>query len=488
MPELTLVEPAFMWVPEHVSSAGEDVAGIAELIEQGFDAEQRLAADVMFAERADGKWATLESAVVAARQNLKTHLFKAAALTAVAVWELPLVVWTAHEFPTAQEAFRDLKGAVDNFDALRRRVSRVTSGNGDEGIEFTNGQRIKFRARTKTSGRGLTGDLVILDEAFHLQPGHIGSLIPTMSAKSITGNPKVLYGSSAAMLGSDVLRSVRDRGRAGNDPGLAYVEWCAPREPCADGECDHLYGREGCQLDDRSNWQRANPAMGRRISEEFIANERRLMTAPEFARERLGWHEDPVPETGFDLEQWARGADRAAVLVEPADLGLDVAPNSGSAAIVACGGPVHVVAHQAGTSWVVPRVVELLAAHPTARVVLDPTGPAAVLLDPLSDAGIVEKDDQHPDGRLVLLKAIESQQACAYIVDRIVAGQFVHRDQQALNLAAAGARRRQSGDAWKWSRRDSTVDISPLVGATIAHFVWHTMPPETNADPFVVFG
>lgn len=478
MPELTVVEPAHLWVPAHTTSAGEDVAGLAELIEQGFDAEQRLAADAMFAEQANGKWAAFEAAVVAARQNLKTHLFKSAALTAITVWELPLVVWTAHEFPTTQEAFRDIKAVVDNFDFMRRRVKRITSGNGDEGVEFLSGQRIRFRARTKTGGRGLTGDMVILDEAFALQPSHMGSLMPTMSAKSVTGNPILLYGSSAGMVSSDVLRTIRDRGRRGGDPGLAYVEWCAPELPCADSECDHTYGREGCQLDDHENWRKANPAMGRRISEEFIANERRAMPAREFARERLGWFEDPEPVTGFDLEQWQACADREADLDSPAVLAVDVSPNSASASVVACGGPVHVVDHRPGTGWVVERLAELFAEKAPSVLVLDPTGPAAALIDDLLGSGFVVRDKETPDGNLVLLTGQQSQQACAYLVDRIVQGTFVHRDEQALNLAAVGARRRQSGDAWRWSRRDSGVDISPLVAATGAHFVWVTDHPD----------
>lgn len=487
MPELTLVEPAHLWVPPHTTSAGEDVAGIAEELGGALDPEQRLAADVMFAEGPDGKWATLESAVVAARQNLKTYLFEMAALTALTVWQLPLVVWTAHEYPTAQQAFLHLKGYVDNYDSLRRRVDKVSLGNGDEGIEFTNGQSLVFRARTKTSGRGLTGDMVVLDEAFKLQPSHLGSLIPTMSATSINGNPKVLYGSSAGMIDSDMLRLVRDRGRAMNDPGLAYIEWCSPREPCAEAECDHAYGREGCMLDDREKWRQANPAMGRRIAEWFIANERRLLPPAEFARERLGWWEDPVPQTGFDLEQWQACEDADAVLAEPVVIGVDVAPNSASAAVVVCGGPVHVVRSKPGTSWVMAELLKRIEDHPGARVAVDPTGPAGALIDDLGKAGIREAADDHPDGNLVLLSGQESSQACAYLVDRIVAGEFVHRGEQALDLAAVGARRRQSGDAWRWSRRDSAVDISPLVAATVAHFVWHTMSPSEEVEPWIAF-
>jgi hypothetical protein len=118
---------------------------------------------------------------------------------------------------------------------------------------------------------------------------------------------------------------------------------------------------------------------------------------------------------------------------------------------------------------------------------LDPAGPAGVLVNDLIDAGLtVGADPDDPNVDVVLLDGPRSQRACADLVDAVVERQFVHRDQQALNLAVVGARRRQSGDAWKWSRRDSEVDISPLVAATIAYYLWRTAGEAS--DPWFAFG
>ena len=81
-----------------------------------------------------------------------------------------LIVWSAHEFSTAQEAFRDMLELVEGTPELDRKVKAVHRANGDEAIELLNGCRLKFKARTKAGGRGLTGDVVILDEAFALRP------------------------------------------------------------------------------------------------------------------------------------------------------------------------------------------------------------------------------------------------------------------------------------------------------------------------------
>jgi hypothetical protein len=45
-----------------------------------------------------------------------------------------------------------------------------------------------------------------------------------------------------------------------------------------------------------------------------------------------------------------------------------------------------------------------------------------------------------------------------------------HLDDPALNAALDGAAQRPLGEAWAWSRRKSSVDISPLVAVTLAHW------------------
>ena len=49
---------------------------------------------------------------------------------------------------------------------------------------------------------------------------------------------------------------------------------------------------------------------------------------------------------------------------------------------------------------------------------------------------------------------------------RFSGGELRHTDQAVLNAAVAGATRRPYGDAWAWSRKSSSVDISPLVAAS----------------------
>ena len=71
------------------------------------------------------------------------------------------------------------------------------------------------------------------------------------------------------------------------------------------------------------------------------------------------------------------------------------------------------------------------------------------------------------------MKALSTQehaQACGMFYDAVANSTLRHMGQPELLAAIKGAGRRQLGDAFAWSRRSSTVDITPLVAATLG--VW----------------
>lgn len=470
----TVTTPAYLWVPDHASSAAAEAADLAASVGMALDAEQRLALEAILAERPDGRWAGFEAAVIAARQNLKTYLLEGVVLADLFLFGAELVVWTAHLFPTTMEAFRDLKQVIDANDHLRRRVKKISEANGEESFELIGGQRLLFKARSKSGGRGLSGDRVILDEAFALGPAAMGSLLPTMSARR---NPQVIYASSAGQADSNVLRGVRDRGRAGNDPSLVYVEWCAPVTACANDRCDHRPGSPGCALDDVDLWQRANPALGRRISVDHILAERRALPPEEFARERLGWWDEPVGAGGgMPLGLWEGSAATArpgALLALAVDVTPDLAFSAiGRATMTRDGILLDVAAHKRGTSWVAEEVVRLRR-DLGVPVVVDLGSTASVVHDDLARLGV---ETLNPAARDVA-------QACSSLLDGMIRRTVWHSVDKRFDGAVKGASRRTLGDAWAWSRRNSMADISPLVAVTLA--LWGTSRPDDSPAPSV---
>jgi hypothetical protein len=461
---VTLVKPAFFTAPDFTDSLAPEVADLAEMVGFPADPEQRLVLEPMFGLDRAGRRVAFEVAVIGARQNIKTGLFKIAALGEAFIAEVPLLVWSAHEFPTAQEAFRDLSELIESSPDLDREIKHIHRGNGDEAIELLNGCRIKFKARTKSGGKGLSGKRVVLDEAFALQPVHMGSLLPLLSAQS---EPQVWYGSSAGYADSAVLRGIRDRGRKGS-PSMVYVEWCAPKEGCVNPQCIHDPGTPGCILDNEDFWQMANPQMGRRIALDTIRNERRALPPEEFARERLGWWDEPGQlEHIFGAEKWARCAIPTQAEPPTAGIALGIAVSidrSWSSISGATPLPgrelVGLLDRRRGTDWLIAEA-KRLQDKLKCQVGIDSRGPAADLIDPLKAAGV----------NLRLLSTADVLDANAAFYDKVQTTVIAHMTHPEIEDAVRGAQRRPVSDRWAVGRRNSTADVSPLESAVIADYL-----------------
>lgn len=428
--------------------------------------------ETMLGERPDGTWAAFETCVIEPRQNGKTDTGQVASLYDLFIRKVSRIVWSAHRYRTTADTFTWFSSVCENYDHLRKRVQHVHAGTGEQQIKLLpqyGGGVLDFLARATGSGRGLDGDVVNLDEALYLSIATMGTLVPIMSAK---WNPQLRSFSSAGVLSSEVLRGMRDRARAGA-PRLAWAEWACPRpgvDPdapeCADPECDHLNGAEGCLLDDLDFIGQGNPARGRRITDDYLRDERRLFgvspdMVTEHIRERFGWWEDPPTEGQVD--DVLRGWDAATTAVPPAGrlhLGVAVSHDSRGAAIVACGGgTVTVVDYRGsgGTTWLAPRLAELRKAHQIAGVARLP-GPAAAV-----DLG----DD------VTTLTGVDASAASVAFAQGINEGSLLHHrnasaDRDPLDVAVQMAVRAYSGDGWRWSLRQSRGDISPLHAAVAA--------------------
>lgn len=483
--EPQLVEPAFRACPPYVGTLGDEVADLSELAGMTPDPEQKLGLDMLFGLDEHGRSAAFEFAVICCRQNLKTGLFKQAALGWLFLTDQRLVVWSAHEFSTAQEAHRDIAELIDGCHYLSRRVKAVYDSAAYRAVELmpppgsSEGPRLVFKARTNKGGKGLTGDKVVLDEAFALRPSHMGALLPTLSARP---DPQVVYGSSAGYAESSVLRAIRDRGRSIDAGRLAYLEWCARFLRCEQEKCGHALGTPGCSFDRFENVQQANPLLGRRrangtgLTWEYVQAERAAMPADEYARERLGRWDEPGAAEIFGPGRWD---DCAAAKPDDLDLaafGIAVAVDQSSAAIVAAAstGPRLVVKplrHGPGTGWVLDAAAELWQRY-RVPVVVDEGGPAADLIPFLEDDGI----------RLIKVSTKQYLDACAGFYRAVRDLRLSHADYPELTRSVNGATTRKVGDRWAWGRRSSSSDITPLEAATLAGW-WVDRPAYVPPPP-----
>lgn len=357
---------------------------------------------------------------------------------------------------------------------MRPEFDDPISATGKELIRLRSGERIEFLARSKKAARGTARPRTTLDEALFLTPAQVQAMFPTGVTKR-DRQRRIL--SSAGLAESEFLRQVRDRGRAGSSRRLAYFEWGAERRECVLPSCPHMPPGEveGCALDDVELWRRSNgPGMSSgRITEDALRDMRESMTPAAFAVEFLSWWEDPADlADGLPLAWWEACEDRTATLADPVVFGVDADENHASGSIVACGGPVELVQFGRGVDWIPDRLAKLVAKHRPSSIGFEAAGPIAALLPRLEEVGLRVRDADHPDELLVELSATDMVRACGGLWVDVKDRKLVQHGERAMRIAVRDAKRRTSGDSWRWSRRGSVSDISPLVAATVARFLW----------------
>jgi hypothetical protein len=257
---------------------------------------QEIAARYLEAQGADGQHLYREAAVIAARQNGKTHLI------------LPLLhkrlmagrrmMHTAQDRYLPRELFYHLADHFwsahrDLFPQRNDRATRPRYANGQEELRLITGGVYRIVAPTPIGARGSSVHDVFLDELMAMDDwGFINAAKPTMSLP----DPQFVYLSNMGSEMAVVLNALRDR--ADKDPSLAYLEWSADPDLAAD---------------DPVAWAQANPMMGNEppgvgpVYERLVTAHRAARldgTMAGFETEYLCRSVPSMRETLVDLEQW----------------------------------------------------------------------------------------------------------------------------------------------------------------------------------------
>lgn len=433
--------------PPGVGSAGSEAIDLAHVAGIHLDEWQQYILEVALAERVDGSWSAMEVAVIVPRQNGKNEILAARELAGIVLFKDDLITHSAHRADTTLEQFRKMEQLSEDLPDFRRLVKRISRVNGHEGIELKGGRRIRFVSRQRNPGRGFSGSVVVLDEAFDLDAKAVGAMIPTLSTRT---RAQVWYASSPPHVDSRVLHGVRRRGQAGEGDRLAYFEWANPA---------------GVDPADRDAQYAVNPAMGVRISEDFIDAERELMKdiPEEFLREIMGVAEEPASEMDTLIPSWPSLVDFESSITSAHRMALDVSPDRRWATFGVAGrrsdGKLHVetAEHRPGTSWVLEWAVASwkLRGFP---IRIQTGSPAGAFIGPLREQGV----------EVVEVSSAEHAQALGQLLDACANDGLRHRGGSSLNSAVRAAVVRSVGDVDVLGRRSSKVDITPLVAVTLA--------------------
>lgn len=410
-----------------------------------------------------GKWAASQEAMSVPRQNGKNGIIEVRELFGM-VGLGERILHTAHEVKTARKAYLRLLGFFDSpqkYPELAELVEEIRKTNGQEMILLKNGGSVEFIARSKSSGRGFTADVLVMDEAQDLTDDQLAALLPTISSAPL-GNPQqIVAGTPPDGTGGEVFGRMRHAGIEKTNRRLAYHEWSA---------------EDDVDLDDQQAWHAANPSLGIRLQLSVVEDERAAMDDETFARERLGIWNAGSSNAPIDPQSWAAVADTTSQIVGRPSVAIDVAPDNRTGSVAVAGrradGLTHIelVENRAGAGWIVDFMKAMHRKNPL-RVIRVQGGnaPSAPLIEPLEAAGLPVKVTGPNDAGA----------ACASLYSSVMDRSLRHLDQPVVNSSLADARKRALGTEglWVWNRKNTSVDITPVIALTLAAAAVDAAPP-----------
>ena len=439
--------------------------------------------------------------VLVARQNGKSTLSIVLSLFFMYVLARKLVIGTAQDLDVAEEIWQGAVDVVEEVPDLQEQWERTVRVNGKKSLELKTGERYKVKAANRRAGRGLSGDLVLLDELREHQSWDAwGAVTKTTMARAMA---LIVALSNAGDASSVVLRHLRkmahlilgdpDGINAAEDPeatlagipedirdemeseeddedSLAIFEWSAP---------------PGCDIWDRDGWAMANPSLGHSITERTLASAAR--TDPEwvFRTECLCQWSDGTLDGPFPMGTWDDTRDDDSTIAEGSEVKawIDVSWNRSKTHIGFAGfrddGMPHgeIVASRAGTDWVKDWLKPRVEKFGIKEIGLQARGaPVSSLLEELLAAGLPIFEASGSD--------VASATGASF--DLVKEKRAWHRTQPVLDIAAATAVMRRLADgAWVWDRKKSVTDIAPLVCWSGAIWLLLPKPQEPQKIPMI---
>lgn len=281
-------EPRIRVEPSRVSTDGGDAALLMGAYGYKLDQWQKLILDCWLGKDAAGEYSVTSGGLSCPRQNGKNAVLETRELFGLAILG-EKIIHTAHQVVTAKKAFRRLASIFTDkrHPEITDLVANIRYTNGEEAIELKGGGGIEFATRSRQRTRGFDGmSLIVIDEAQELTDEQLEAIMSTLSA-SANGTRQMLYTGTPPYPGCPGTVFRRRRERCLTEPGAhdAWHEWSVEAESA-----------DAINVDDRTLWYMANPALGIRLSEAFTAEEKAGMQPDGFARERLGWWSPVITE------------------------------------------------------------------------------------------------------------------------------------------------------------------------------------------------
>lgn len=401
-----------------------------------------------------GRWASSSCGLLVPRQNGKNGCYDIRELFGLTVLG-EKILHTAHQQKTATKAFKNLADAFKHPDLAKLLDGDPKTALGREGIYLKNGGSIEYIARTRSSGRGFTVDLLVCDEAQEMDDDQMEALKSTNSAAP-SGNPQTIFGGTPPGTRSpaEVFGRLRNEAISLSNSRLSWMEWSV---------------EEIGDITDKSRWFATNPALGKRISIGAVEDELSLFSPDGFARERLGWWPKQSVASAIEESAWSALKTSSPPTEGKKAYGIKFAPDGSVVALAVALKPregkphVEVIDHRSmssGNRWLVDWLTDRW--KEASVIVIDGKSGAENLVNALNANKVASKV-------ICLPKVGDVITACTTLLNDINEMSFTHFDQPALNMAATNARKRPIGDrgGWGWGGIND-VDVTPLEAVSLA--------------------
>ena len=258
LPLMGAIKPRIMSPELKGNSYGDAFAEFCRSCNYELMPWQKYVADDFLTVDKAGNFVRKTIAILVARQNGKSWLASFRILFGLFVLGEKSVVAMSSNRSMALTTFRQVISVIEANEHLREQVklNRGMVGrfaNGQESIELKNGATYKVVAATRDGARGLTADLLFIDELREISEEAMKAAKPTTRARP---NSQSLFTSNAGDAYSLVLNDLRERALSYPAASLGWYEYSAPQHSA---------------VDDRKAWAMANPALGITISEDVLA-------------------------------------------------------------------------------------------------------------------------------------------------------------------------------------------------------------------------
>lgn len=411
------------------------------------------------------------------RQNGKTTFAKSLSDFFLAVLGVKVVLGTAQNVDTANETW---EGSVADFETnpqLKPMMHRTLRGAGNRILELSENRRYKVAAANRKGGRGLSCDLILMDELREQTDWEAwGAITKTTMARP---NALVWCMSNAGDAKSVVLRHLRAQAhaQAGDPDGIAGQLEALPGEDVDGAIAIFEWSAEpDCLTTDREAWAQANPSLGYGfMTERKLAAAQAVDPEDVFRTECLcQWVEARVAKP-FPDGSWEAGKDKASYMERGGArfFGLDVAADRKNTSLAVCGQRadrtwhVEVIQSKQGIGWAIDWLRQRAAREPMQLAI---QGRGAPVSSYIADLAAIDGLELVPvEGRDLGAYCGRFYDGVAACIDASDAVPIYHRPQPILDEAADVAQKRGAGDsAWYWDRQSSSIDIAPLVACTMA--------------------